>query len=370
MPSQAIHHSEPWRLETLALLRTQQTVYAAEHNGSPLAIARLTFPSEIRSQSGPRHVTKPFFTGCQLYAIFVVDMEEDTLNALRSTCSFLGVTLEESILTNLSLGGGVDPMQLIIAQNATAVRGLMAQATRPTIEPRVETATDVPPVVPETSEFCVAALIGITQALQHNVGEVGNSINAIALDLTRKMEAHTTDMLANKVSMLEAFYDKLLNFSLKTDVSKRFDDLEMSQYATLNMVNNKTEAIKDLRIKSSEFCKQLAHIEEWKIHTHESVTKLQDSAVHSTVFNTENKAFMKQQSDALEDARVLMFKMNETIIDLRARVSTLENLQDFVGEAPAPAPVIAQAPAPVIAKTADPAAQVREATFTPLRKKL
>ena len=115
-------------------------------------------------------------------------------------------------------------------------------------------------------------------------------------------------MLANKVSMLEAFYDRLFNFSLKTDVTKAFDDLEMSQYATQNMVNNKTEAIKDLRISSSAYGKQLAHLEEWKIHTHESVTKLQDSAVQSTVFNTENKVFMKQQQMHLKTQGCLCLK--------------------------------------------------------------
>ena len=95
-------------------------------------------------------------------------MDEEVLSALRSLCSFLGVTLEECILTCFSLGGGVEPMQLIISQSLRAVRGLMAELNRATIQPRVEIPVDVPTVVPETSEICVAALIGITQALEHN----------------------------------------------------------------------------------------------------------------------------------------------------------------------------------------------------------
>jgi hypothetical protein len=356
MPA-TIPHSEPWRLSGLNEMKTHHTYYACEFGGQGISVAKLTFPHQSTNDG---HIIKPYFTGCLLYEAFSVTMDEEVLSALRSLCSFLGVTLEECILTCFSLGGGVEPMQLIISQSLRAVRGLMAELNRATIQPRVEIPVDVPAVVPETSEICVAALIGITQALQHNVGEVGNRINDVALDLTRKMEAHTTSMLANNVSMLEAFYDRLLNFSLKTDVTKCFDDLEMSQYATLNMVNNKTEAIKDLRIKSLEYCKQLAHLEEWKLSATARMEKLEELAIQNAAFAAETKVLIAQQAAALEDSKQQQIKMEFHITKLKQRVSTLD-IQGSAVEAPAPAPIIS--------RSADSAAQVPHATFTPLSKK-
>ena len=237
MPSAVvIPHSEPWRIRKLALLATWETAYATQYHGKSLSVARYTMPQTIECDEAPRRVFKPYFTGCIYQHDFIVDMDEDTLSALRSTCAFVGVDLEECILTELSLGGGVDSIQLIIAQNATAVQGLIARSNvLSNEEERMDTPVSLPssPATSPGQEICVMSLIGITEALTRNVGEDNQRINGIVLDFTRQIEAHTTSMLANKVSMLDAFCDRLTNFGLKVDTEKMFDDLDMSQYATL-----------------------------------------------------------------------------------------------------------------------------------------
>ena len=87
-----------------------------------LSVARITMPSTIECGEAPRGVFKPYFNRCIRYEEFIVDMNGDTFSALRSTCAFVGVDSEECILTEFSLGGGVDSMQLIISQSATAVQ--------------------------------------------------------------------------------------------------------------------------------------------------------------------------------------------------------------------------------------------------------
>ena len=365
MPSQAIHHSEPWRLETLALLRTQQTVYAAEHNGSPLAIARLTFPSEIRSQSGPRHVTKPFFTGCQLYAIFVVDMEEDTLNALRSTCSFLGVTLEESILTNLSLGGGVDPMQLIIAQNATAVRGLMAQATRPTIEPRVETAADQVGV-PDGNQSVTGMYTIFTNklcAMSQQLGELMATHLRCVTDIAAihsligSNQSTLTETMGNRFALKQSLTDA------KADLMEQINRVndQSGEHATVQFVNLRLAGHDKLQSELVTQVKEVAYLKEWKLSATARIEKLEELAIQNAAFVVETKVLIAQQAAALEDSKQQLIKMEFHITKLKERISTSDN-QGSAVEAPAPAPTISQ--------SANLAAQVSHATFTPTSKKL
>ena len=182
-------------------------------------------------------------------------------------------------------------MQLIISQSATAVQGLIARSNAAsTEEERVDTPVNVPnrPATSPGQEICVMSLIGIAEALTRSVAEVNQRVSGIVLDFTRQIEAHTTSMLANKVSMLEAFYDRLTNFGLKVDIDQKFNDLDMSQYATLDLVNNKTSAMKDLRIKSDQYGKDMARFDEWKVCTHETVRKLQDLSLQSTVVNAES----------------------------------------------------------------------------------
>ena len=365
MPSQAIPHSELWRLDGLAVLKTQHTVYATEHNEQALSVARLTFPYETRSVLDRSHIIRPYFTGCQSYDAFAATMEEDVLSALGSLCNFLGVTLEECILTSFSLGGGVEPMQLIISQSLTAVRGLMAQANRSN-RVSVEEENETQVGVPDGNQSVTGMYTIFTNklcAMSQQLGELTATHLRCVTDvaaihsLIGSNQSTLTETMGNRFALKQSLTDA------KADLMEQINRVndQSGEHATVQFVNLRLAGHDKLQSELVTQVKEVAYLKEWKLSATARIEKLEELAIQNAAFVVETKVLIAQQAAALEDSKQQLIKMEFHITKLKERISTSDH-QGSVVEAPVPAPTISQ--------SANLAAQVSHATFTPTSKKL
>jgi len=362
---QQVKYGEPWRIEyTQRMIR----LHAASTTTDPafmLYVTRNSFPDKIKCDkpgcSGGSF--KWFFLSCTKYAEYILDLAPEALDALVLTCNDLGIEISTTVLTDLSTGGGQGSIKLVIPETHDAVKATVLRYC--SAEGNEEEKGDQVGV-PDGNQSVTGMYTIFTNklcAMSQQLGELMATHLRCVTDIAAihsligSNQSTLTETMGNRFALKQSLTDA------KADLMEQINRVndQSGEHATVQFVNLRLAGHDKLQSELVTQVKEVAYLKEWKLSATTRIEKLEELAIQNAAFVVETKVLISQQAAALEDSKQQLIKMEFHITKLKERISTSDN-QGSAVEAPAPAPTISQ--------SANLAAQVSHATFTPTSKKL